>query len=158
MVPFSLVPHLIGPLLIGPPTHWSSIHYWNSLSHWPQSHWFTHLIDHPKGIRLMVPFSLVPHLIGPLLIGPPTHWSSIHYWNSLSHWPQSHWFPHLIDPLCICHPIIGPSQWSPISLAPHLISPPISTHAPSIPLVPHLIGPPSHWSPTTLFEPIGPPF
>ena len=47
--------------------------------------------------------------------------------------------------------IIGPpSHWSPISLVPHLIDPPISTHAPLISLVPHLIGPPTHWSPISL--------
>ena len=52
-----------------------------------------------------------------------------------------------------CHRvhIIGPpSHWSPISLVPHLIDPPISTHAPLISLVPHLIGPPTHWSPISL--------
>ena len=48
------------------------------------------------------PLSLVPHLIGPLLIGPPTHWSP----NTLM---------ELIGP---------PSHWSPISLVPHLIGPP----------------------------------
>ena len=49
------------------------------------------------------PISLVPHLIGPLLIGPPTHWSP----NTLL---------ELIGP---------PSHWSPISLVPHLIGLPM---------------------------------
>ena len=82
--------------------------------------------------------------------------------------------------LFINPPNFGQSQWSPISLVPYLIGPPIGTHAPPIPLVPlslppslrliaraplstlfslvpHLIGPPmlpflpcSHWSPISL--------
>ena len=66
------------------------------------------------------------------------------------HWSPISLVPHLISP---------PSHWSPISLVPHLIGPPISTQAPPISLVPHLIGPPdslvphligppSHWSPS----------
>ena len=82
--------------------------------------------------------------------------------------------PISLVPLFIRHPIIGQSQWSPISLVPHLIGSPshwspnssvphligplISTHESPIPSVPHLIGPPdslvphlngppSHWSP-----------
>ena len=122
------------------------------------------------------PTSSVPHLIGPLLIGPPQH-----YLNSLvSHLigPQFHWSPISLVPLFNSHPIFGPSQGSPISLVPHpngppsqwfpfslvsyFIGPPLGTHPSPIPLVPHLIaaptttphphphrivGPPSHWSP-----------
>ena len=139
--PISLVPHLIRPLLISPPTHWSP----NTLLELivPPSHWS--------------PISLVPQLIG-----PPFH--------SSPHHRQIPMVPHLIGP---------PSHWFPISLvpqliSPHLIGPPISTHASPIPLVPHLIGPPdslvphlngppSHWTlltgwvPTALFELISPP-
>ena len=95
--------------LTGPPYHWSPIS--------------------------MVPFSLVPQLIGP----------PIHYWSSLvPHLigPPYHWSPISLVPLFIRHPIIGQSQWSPNSSVPHLIGPPISTHASPIPLIPHLIGPP----------------
>ena len=119
--PISLVPHLIGPFLIGPPSHWSP-------SHWS-------------------PISLVPHLIG-----PPFHLSPHHRPIPM--------VPHLIGP---------PSHWSPNSSVPHLIGPPISTHASPIPLVSHLIGPPDslvphligplligppiHKSPTTYWSP-----
>ena len=100
--PLSLAPHLIGPLFIGPPTHWPPpILYCNSLvPHLigPQSH--------------CTPISLVPHLTG-----PPTHRSS------LSLVPQ-------------VAPMHHPFHWSPISLVP-----PDS-------LVPHLISPPSHWFPS----------
>ena len=120
--------------LTGPPFHWSPI-------------------------SALVPLSLVPQLIGP----------PIHYWNSLVPnliGPQSHWSPIPLVPIFISHPIIGQSQygpsshWSPISLVPFslvfpLIGPPISTHAPPIPLVPHLIAPPppTHWSPISLVLP-----
>ena len=122
--------------LIGPPSHWSPIS--------------------------LVPFSLVPQLIGP----------PIHYWSSLvPHLigPPYHWSPISLVPLFIRHPTIGQSQWSPISLVPHLIGspshwsaislvrhligPPISTHASAIPLVPHLICPPDSLVPHL----IGPP-
>ena len=130
----------IGDPLTGPPSHWSPIS--------------------------LVPFSLVPQLIGP----------PIRYWSSLvPHLidPPYHWSPISLAPLFIRHAIIGQSQWSPISLVPHLIGSPshwspnssvphliaISTHASPVPLVPHLIGPPdslvphligtpSHWSPS----------
>ena len=96
-------------------------------------------------------FSLVLQLTGPPIL----------YWSSLvPHLigPPYHWSPISLVPLFIRHPIIGQSQWSPISLVPHLIGspshwspnssvpdligPPISTHASPIQLVPHLIGPP----------------
>ena len=177
--PISLVPHLIGPLLIGPPTHWSPNTLLELIG--PPSHWS--------------PISLVPHLIGPPfhssphhrpipmvphLIGPPSHWFPISLVPQLislpSHWspnwhpcithsigPPSHWSPRLIGP---------PSHWSlnslvpfslvpqfrpipmvPISLVPYPIGPPIGTHTPPIPLVPNLIGPPSHWSLLTGWAP-----
>ena len=115
-----------GDPLTGPPSHWSPIS--------------------------LVPFSLVPQLIGP----------PIHYWSSLvPHLigPPYHWSPISLVPLFISHPIIGQSQWSPISLVPHLIGPPSHwspdvTLAIQFSLVPHLIGPPmqpwlysSHWPP-----------
>ena len=108
--------------------------------------------------------SLAPHLIRPLLIGPPTHWSLnalLELIGTPFHWSPCHWSPISLVPLFIRHPIIGQSQWSPISLVPHLIGspshwspnssvphligPPISTHASPIPLVP-----PTHWSPISL--------
>ena len=140
---------------------------------------FLSSLGHFEGIR-----SLVPHLIGPPSHWSPSHWSpnslvpQIHYWSSLvPHLigPPYHWSPISLVPLFIRHPIIGQSQWSPISLVPHLIGspshwspnssvshligPPIGTHASPIPLVPHLIGPPdslvphligppTHWSPS----------
>ena len=76
--------------LTGPPSHWSPLS--------------------------LVPFSLVPQLIGP----------PIHYWSSLvPHLigPPYHWSPIPLAPLFISHPIIGQSQWSPISSVPHLIGP-----------------------------------
>ena len=165
--PISLVPHLIGPLLIGPPTHWSPNTLLELIG--PPSHWS--------------PISLVPHLIGPPfhssphhrpipmvphLIGPPSHWFPISLVPQLislpSHWspnwhpcithsigPPSHWSPRLIGP---------PSHWSPnslvlFSLVPQFISPQLhigppfhsSTQFRPIPMVPHLTGPLSHWSP-----------
>ena len=138
--PTSLVPHLIGP-----PTHQSPISLVPQLA--PMHHPF-----HWSSISLVPPDSLVPHLIGPLLIGPPIHKS-----------PTTNWSPLFIDSLNF-----GQSQWSPISLVPYLIGPPIGTHALPIPLVPpliapphsdslppspHLIGPPSHWSLLTGWAP-----
>ena len=125
--PISLVPHLIGP-----PPHWSPISlipqlapmhhsfHWSPISLVPPTHWS--------------PISLVPHLIGPLLIGPPIHKSPTTLFALIG--PPSHW-----SPFSLVHPFSanpnGPtSHWSPISLVPHLIGPPISTHAPPIPLVP----------------------
>ena len=113
------------------------------------------------GIRLLVP----PSHCSPIPLDP-TYWSPIRYWNSLiphpigpsltgspSHCPP----PPPPPPLSISHPIVGQSQWSPISLvhhligspshwspnssASHFIGPPISIHAPPIPLVPYLIRP-----------------
>ena len=105
--------------------------------------------------------SLVPHLIGPLLIGPQIHVPHYIIWT--------HWSPFSLVPLFISPSILGQSQWSPISLVPQcnpgytvLIGPP-SHWSPSLTLstlfslVPHLIGPPmrpwlhsSHWSPISL--------
>ena len=111
--------------LTGPPSHWSPIS--------------------------LVPFSLVPQLIGP----------PIHYWSSLvPHLigPPYHWSPISLVPLFISHPIIGKSQWSPISLVPHLIGSP-SHWSPNssvpISLVPQLapMHHPFHWSPISLVPP-----
>ena len=74
--------------------------------------------------------SLIPHLIGPPSLGPPSHYPPVS-----THAPTIPLVPYLIGP---------PTHWSPISLVPHLIGP-------------HLIGPRIHNSPTTLFELIGPP-
>ena len=84
-----------------------------------------------RGIR-----SLVPHLIGPLRIGPPTHWS----------------------PNTLLELIGTPSHWSPISLVPHLIGPPFhsSPHHRPIPMVPRLIGPPTHQSLISLVPQLAP--
>ena len=124
------VPKEIRDPLTGPPSHWSPIS--------------------------LVPFSLVPQLIGP----------AIHYWSSLvPHLigPPSHWSPiPLVPQLAPTH---RPFHWSPISLVPHRIGPfspagpPIHKSPPHClnSLVPHLIGPPtlpfmpcSHWSPISL--------
>ena len=142
--PISLVPHLIGP-----PSHWSPISlipqlapmhhsfHWSPISLVPPTHWS--------------PISLVPHLIGPLLIGAPIHKSPTTLFELIG--PPSHWSPFsLVHPFS-ANPNGPPSHWSPISLVPHLIGPPISTHAPPIPMVPHLIGPPSHWSLLTGWSP-----
>ena len=167
--PISLVPHLIGPLLIGPPTHWSPNTLLELIG--PPSHWS--------------PISLVPHLIGPPfhssphhrpipmvphLIGPPSHWFPISLVPQLISLP-SHWSPNWHP--CITHSIGPPSHWSPrligppfywsanslvpFSLVPQFISPQLhigppfhsSTQFRPIPMVPHLIltGPLSHWSP-----------
>ena len=95
--PISLVPHLIGPPfhssphhrqipmvphLIGPPSHWSPISLVPPLSfvtpssanpNGPPSHWYPHLIGSPShwspSLTLSILFSLVPHLIGPPLVG-----------------------------------------------------------------------------------------
>ena len=142
--PISLVPHLIGS-----PSHWSPISlvpqlapmhhsfHWSPISLVPPTHWS--------------PISLVPHLIGPLLIGAPIHKSPTTLFELIG--PPSHWSPFsLVHPFS-ANPNGPPSHWSPISLVPHLIGPPISTHAPPIPMVPHLIGPPSHWSLLTGWSP-----
>ena len=155
--PFSLVPHLIGPLFIGPPTHCTPQHF-------IVTHWY--------------PISLVPSLTG-----PPSHWSPFSLVTPSSAnpngphliGPPSHWFPRLTGP---------PSHWPPISLVPFslvpkFISPPLhclnalvilitgnhfhwSTHFGLNPSVPHPTGPPSqsspsvnpyicaHWSPISL--------
>ena len=148
----SLVPHLIGP-----PSHWFPISpsHWSPISLIPQLAPMHHSF-HWSPISLVPPnhwspISLVPHLIGPLLIGPPIHKSGTTLFEFNG--PPSHW-----SPFSLVHPFSAnsngpPSHWSPISLVPHLIGPPISTHAPSIPLVPHLIGPPSHWSLLTRLVP-----
>ena len=131
--PISLVPHLIGS-----PSHWSPI----SL--------VPHLIDPPISTHAPL-ISLVPHLIGPLLISAPIHKSPTTLFELIG--PPSHWSPFsLVHPFS-ANPNGPPSHWSPISLVPHLIGPPISTHAPPIPMVPHLIGPPSHWSLLTGWSP-----
>ena len=146
--PIPLVPHLIGPLLIGPPTHWSP----NTL---------LELIGTPSHSS---PISLVPHLIGPPFHSSPHHRPIPMVPHLIG--PPSHWFPISLVP----HLIGSPSHWSPNSSVPHLIGPPISTHASPIPLVPHLIGPPDslvphligplliigppiHKSPTTYWSP-----
>ena len=148
----SLVPHLIGP-----PSHWFPISpsHWSPISLIPQLAPMHHSF-HWSPISLVPPthwspISLVPHLIGPLLIDPPIHKSGTTLFELNG--PPSHW-----SPFSLVHPFSAnsngpPSHWSPISLVPHLIGPPISTHAPSIPLVPHLIGPPSHWSLLTRLVP-----
>ena len=124
--------------IIGPPSHWSPISLVPHLIG-PPSHWF--------------PISLVPHLIGPLLIDPPIHKSPTTLFELIG--PPTHWSPFsLVHPFSV-NPNGPPSQWSPISLVPHLIGPPISTHAPPIPLDPHLIGPGPH--PIGPFSPVGPP-
>ena len=91
-------------------------------------------------------------LIGPLLIGPPTHWSPNTLLELIG--TPSHWSPISVVPLFIRHPIIGQSQWPPISLVPHLISTP--THQSPISLVPQLapIYHPFHWSPIPLVPPL----
>ena len=123
--PISLVPHLIGS-----PSHWSPI----SL--------VPHLIGPPISTHAPL-ISLVPHLIGPLLIGAPIHKSPTTLFELIG--PPSNWSPFSSVHPFSANPNGPPSHWSPISLVPHLIGPPISTHAPPIPMVPHLIGPPSHW-------------
>ena len=96
------------------------------------------------------------------LTGPPSHWSPFSFVTPSSanpNGPPSHWFPISLVPQLISPHLIGPpisTHASPIPLVPHLIGPPDS-------LVPHLNGPPSHWTlltgwvPTALFELIGPP-
>ena len=142
----SLVPHLIGTLLIGSPTHWSPNTLLELIG--PQSHrspvsLVPYFIGPPfhKAPRQShwFPISLVPFSLVPQLISPP-----IHYWNSLVPnliGPQSHWSPISLVPFFIRHPVnlIGPpSHWS------HLIG--------SL-----LIGPQIHKSPTAFFELIGHP-
>ena len=97
-----------------------------------------HILINCNGIR-----SLVPHLIGPPSHRSPSHWSP----NSLVpqyiigvHWYPISLVPNITGPLFIPHPIIGQSQWSPISLVPHLIGSPSHWS-------PNSSVPPSHWSP-----------
>ena len=147
---------------------WSDIYFWwteeiCNIQKGVSKSWFHQVMLHGPPSHWS-PISLVPFSLVPQLIGPP-----IHYWSSLvPHLigPPYHWSPISLVPLFIRHPIIGQSQWSPISLVPHLIGspshwspnssvshligPPIGTHASLIPLVPHLIGPPTHWSPISL--------
>ena len=153
--PISMVPHLIGPLLIGPPTHWSPNTLLELIG--PQSHWS--------------PISLVPHFIGPPfqssphhrpipmvphLIGPPSHRFPISLVPQLAHRNHPfHWSPISLVP---------PTYWSPISLVPQFISPNyiIWTHWSPFSLVPLFINPPnfgqSQWSPISLVRYlIGPP-
>ena len=148
---FSLVPHLNGPpmspgctVLIGPPSRWSSNDPWLHSSHWPPSHWSSNVpwlhCSHwsPISLVLQCPlvalFSLVPHPNGPsmtpgctVLIGPPSHWSSIDPWLHCSHWSPI-W-------LVLQCPLVAQ-----FSCVPHPIGPPMS------PGCTVLIGPPSHWS------------
>ena len=139
LVPISLVPHPIGPFSpAGPPIHKSLPHCLNSLAPFPLvpicNPFYPVLIDtlshRSPNVTLVIQFSLVPHLIRPPM------YSSLYssHWSPISLVPQSNpFYPVLIGP---------PSHWSPISMVP----PPISTHAPPIPLVPislvpHPIGP-----------------
>ena len=110
--PISLIPHITGPPSHwspfsfvtpssanpnGPPTHWSPISFIGSPSHWspislihqlaPTHHPFhwspISLVPHPTHWS---PISLVPHLIRPLLIGPPIHKSPATYIGPTFHW------------------------------------------------------------------------
>ena len=96
--PYSLIPHPIGlPSHCHPPhpTHWSHIPLVphliaipHTLLIGPSSHWSSISLPSPT------PYSLAPHLIDPLLIGPPIHK-----------------YPTILFEL-----IVPPSQCSPFSL------------------------------------------